>query len=121
APNENNATLARGAEKLGIGASAIRRNVSGCWNLGYCGMGCPTNAKQSMLVTTIPHALDRGATLVTRARALRFIVRGDFVDALECAAMDASGTRPTPRRIRVRARTFVSAAGAIGSPALLLR
>jgi len=121
APNENNATLARGAQKLGIGASAIRRNVSGCWNLGYCGMGCPTNAKQSMLVTTIPHALDRGATLVTRTRALRFIVRGDFVDALECAAMDASGTRTTARRIRVRARTFVSAAGAIGSPALLLR
>jgi choline dehydrogenase-like flavoprotein len=121
APNENNATLARGVEKLGIGANTIRRNVSGCWNLGYCGMGCPTNAKQSMLVTTIPHALDRGATLVTRARALRFTVRGDFVEGLECAAMDASGTGPTARRIRVRARSFVSAAGAIGSPALLLR
>jgi choline dehydrogenase-like flavoprotein len=84
-------------------------------------MGCPTNAKQSMLVTTIPHALDRGATLVTRARALRLAVRGDGVDTLECAAMDDSGTATTARRIRVRARTFVSAAGAIGSPALLLR
>jgi len=39
------------------------RNVKGCYNLGSCGMGCPTNAKQSMLVTTIPFALDKGATL----------------------------------------------------------
>jgi len=121
APNANNAALARGADALGLHRDAIRRNVRGCWNLGYCGMGCPTNAKQSMLVTTIPHALDAGATLVTRARALRFVTRGDDVDHLECAAMDASGTAPTARRIVVRARSFVSAAGAIGSPALLLR
>ena len=121
APNANNAALARGADRIGIGWAAIRRNVRGCFNLGYCGMGCPTNAKQSMLVTTIPSALDRGATLVTRARALRFVVHGDGVDRLECVAMDASGTTPTKRRLRVQARTFVSAAGAIGSPALLLR
>ena len=74
-----------------------------------------------MLVTTIPHALDVGATLVTRARALQFIIRGDDVAGLECIAMDATGTTPATRRITVRARTFVTAAGAIGSPALLLR
>jgi choline dehydrogenase-like flavoprotein len=51
--NENNDLLRRGGAKLGIATAAIRRNVSGCANLGYCGMGCPTNAKQSMLVTTI--------------------------------------------------------------------
>jgi hypothetical protein len=50
-------------------AAAILRNVKGCWNLGSCGMGCPTNAKQSMLVTTIPTALDRGATLLVQTRA----------------------------------------------------
>jgi choline dehydrogenase-like flavoprotein len=121
APNRNNEALARGAGKLGLHWAAIRRNVEGCWNLGYCGMGCPTNAKQSMLVTTIPRALERGATLLTRARAMRFVVRGEQVASLECAAMDASGTAPAQRRFEVRARTFVSAAGAIGTPALLLR
>jgi choline dehydrogenase-like flavoprotein len=35
--------------------------------------------------------------------------------------MDSSGAAPGSRRISVRASTFVSAAGAIGSPALLLR
>jgi choline dehydrogenase-like flavoprotein len=121
APNANNAALAAGAEKLGLHWGTIRRNVRGCWNLGYCGLGCPTNAKQSMLVTTIPRALSQGATLVTRARAQRFVTRGDRVDALECQAMDASGTTPTGRRITVHARAYVSAAGAINTPALLLR
>ena len=57
-------------------------------------MGCPLNAKQSMLVTTIPAALDRGATLVTRARAQALAQDGDRVTTLTCAAMDAQGIHP---------------------------
>jgi choline dehydrogenase-like flavoprotein len=121
APNPNNAALADGAGKLGLGWGTIRRNVRECRNLGYCGLGCPTNAKQSMLVTTVPAALARGATLVTRARALRFVLGGDRVESVECAGMSADGTLPTTRRVRVHARAFVCAAGAIGTPALLLR
>jgi choline dehydrogenase-like flavoprotein len=119
--NANNEALATGAEKLGLHWGTIRRNVRGCWNLGYCGLGCPTNAKQSMLVTTIPRALSRGATLVTRARAARLVARRDRIDALECQAMNASGTAPAGHRITVHARDYVSAAGAINTPALLLR
>jgi choline dehydrogenase-like flavoprotein len=121
APNENNDLLRRGADKLGIPTGFIRRNVNGCWNLGYCGMGCPTNAKQSMLVSTIPSALDHGATLVTRARAERFVLSGERVDALECTLLDADGIRPNGRQLRLRAKHFVLAGGAINSPALLLR
>ncbi|MGE5090334.1 MAG: GMC family oxidoreductase N-terminal domain-containing protein [Candidatus Levyibacteriota bacterium] len=120
-PNANNAALATGAEKLGLHWGTIRRNVRGCWNLGYCGVGCPTNAKQSMLVTTIPHTLSRGATLVVRARAERLVIRGERVTELACRAMDATGTTPTGRRVTVHARDYVSAAGAINTPALLLR
>jgi choline dehydrogenase-like flavoprotein len=121
APNENNDLLRRGAERLGIPSGFIRRNVKGCWNLGYCGMGCPTNAKQSMLVTTIPSALEHGATLVTRARAERFVFKGDRADELECSALDAAGQAPNGRILRLRAKHFVVAGGAINSPALLLR
>lgn len=120
-PNENNDILKRGAAKLGIPAAAMRRNVKGCWNLGYCGMGCPTNAKQSMLVTTIPSALAHGATLLTRARADKLVFRGDHVDSLLCVALDGSGLAPTGRILTVRARHFVVAGGAINSPALLMR
>ncbi|MDB5949942.1 MAG: family oxidoreductase [Massilia sp.] len=121
APNANNDVLARGAAKLGIATGAIARNVKGCWNLGYCGMGCPTNAKQSMLVTTIPSALDHHATLVTRARAERFVFRGDAVDHLLCRALGADGLAPNGRTLTLRAKHFVVAGGAINSPALLLR
>jgi choline dehydrogenase-like flavoprotein len=124
APNENNEALRRGAQRLGISTDTIRRNVRGCWNIGYCGMGCPTNAKQSMLVTTIPAALARGATLLTRTRAWKLQAAkapSRQIESLDCIALDAHGNDATGRRIKVRAKTFVSAAGAIGSPALLLR
>ena len=120
APNENNDILRRGALKLGIASGAIRRNVRGCANLGYCGMGCPLNAKQSMLVTTIPAALDLGATLLHRARVTRLIVEGDRVIACEAHGVERNGAAPGKSRARIRARHFVLAAGAIGSPALLL-
>ncbi len=121
APNENNDILRRGCEKLGIPAGAIRRNVKGCWNLGYCGLGCPTNAKQSMLVTTIPAALAKGATLVHRARVERLVAEGDRIVAAEALGVASSGSEPSAHRIRLAARHFVLAAGAIGSPAVLLR
>jgi choline dehydrogenase-like flavoprotein len=121
APNENNDLLQRGATKLGIPTAAILRNVKGCWNLGYCGMGCPTNAKQSMLITTIPSALAHGATLLTRARAQRFAFKGDAVDHLVFDALDRGGIAPSGRTLTLRARHFVVAGGAINSPGLLLR
>ncbi|HEX7644720.1 MAG TPA: GMC family oxidoreductase [Burkholderiaceae bacterium] len=121
APNENNNALKQGAQKLNIPIAAIRRNVKGCWNLGYCGMGCPTNAKQSMLVTTVPSALSKGATLVTHARAERLQIEHDAVQALHCTALEADGLRATGKTIRVNARHYVVSGGAINSPALLMR
>lgn len=120
-PNANNDLLRQGAGKLGIHTAAIRRNVNGCWNLGYCGMGCPTNAKQSMLITTIPAALAGGATLLTRARAERLVLRGDKAEHVLVAALGADGIVPTGRTVTVRARHVVVAGGAINSPGLLLR
>ena len=91
APNRNNDVLRVGCEKLGFSTGAIRRNVKGCVNLGYCGLGCPTNAKQSMLLTTIPAALDRGATLVHRARVSRLLFEGDRVVACEAHGVARNG------------------------------
>ena len=120
-PNRNNDLLAIGATRLGISHGAIQRNVKGCWNLGYCGMGCPTNAKQSMLVTTIPAALDRGAELVTRCRVEKLVAAGERIAHLDAIGLDAAGIRPGPHKVRVKARHYVLSAGAIGSPAVLLR
>jgi len=125
APNENNDILRRGCEQLGIPAAAIRRNVKGCWNLGYCGMGCPTNAKQSMLVTTIPDSLDRGMSLIHSARVVKLAHRYGQVTSLVASGMtaDAVGVNAAagPWKIHVRARHYVLAGGAINNPALMLR
>lgn len=120
-PNENNELLRRGAHKLGIEASAIRRNVKGCWNLGSCGMGCPTNAKQSMLVTTVPAALDAGATLLVQTRAERLLMSGPKVESVLCHPMRPDGTPDAASPCRIVAKHVVVAAGAINSPALLMR
>ncbi len=119
-PNANNQRLQLGAARLGIPAAAIQRNVKACWNLGSCGMGCPTNAKQSMLVTTIPAALERGATLLVQTRVERLELAGDRVAGLQCTAVTLNGQALNAPR-RIHARHVVVAGGAINSPALLLR
>ena len=125
APNENNDILRRGCEKIGIPTAAIRRNVKDCWNLGYCGMGCPTNAKQSMLVTTIPDALDRGMTLVHSARVEKLSSRYGQISSLVAHGLKADdvgvNTVAGSHRIFVTAKHYILAGGAINNPALMLR
>ncbi|HWU68700.1 MAG TPA: GMC family oxidoreductase [Stenotrophobium sp.] len=121
APNANNAVLKRAGEKLGWDVRVIPRNVRGCWNSGYCGYGCPVNAKQSMLVSTIPEALRHGAELVHRLRVQRLQFSRGKVDGLVAQAMDAECIAPTGIEVQIRARHYIMAGGAINTPALLLR
>lgn len=120
-PNANNSALARGLQSLGWSPAVIPRNVRDCKDSGLCGFGCPYDAKQSMLVTTIPAALENGAALLSRVRAERLQWSGDKIEHLEAVALDRPGIRPTGRRLRLKARHYVVAAGGIGTPALFLR
>ena len=120
-PNPNNELLRTGAHKLGISAEVIPRNVRGCWNLGSCGLGCPTNAKQSMLVTTIPAALDAGARLFYQTRAQELVIHKGQVQELVCVPIRVNGGKTSDQVMRVKARHFVVSGGAINSPALLKR
>ncbi len=119
-PNANNSVLSKGCEKLGYDWKIIPRNVKNCWNLGYCGTGCPTNAKQSMLVTTIPAALQNGAELLYRARADKLIIEGDQVKGVAGYGLKDNGITPT-QAFRVRAKHTIMACGGINGPGLLLR
>ncbi len=119
-PNGNNDVLGRGCKTLGIPTKVVQRNVKGCWNLGSCGMGCPTNAKQSMLVSTLPVALDLGATLLVQTRAEAFALREGRIEALRCQPVALDGT-PAAAPLTLKARHYVLAGGAINSPALLMR
>ena len=119
--NQSNAVLGRGLDRLNWHQDIIRRNVKQCRGLGYCGTGCPVDAKQSALVTSILAALKRGAVLLSRARAQHLRLRGDNIEEIECLALNARSSDATGMRIIVRTKHVVLAGGGIGSPAVLLR
>ena len=119
-PNRNNEALKNGCEKLNWDFTVIKRNVKGCWNTGYCGMGCPVNAKQSMLVTTIPAALEKGATLVSRAKVVKLEHHKEKIFAAKAIALDEN-LKPTSVELTFKAKHYIIAAGAIHTPTLLMR
>lgn len=119
AHNQNNNLLSVGAKKLGWRYSSIPRNVKNCNMLGYCGLGCPIDAKQSQLVTTIPSALKEKTSLLYNTKALRYVWKDNKIDHLYCLP-STKGTDTQPK-IRLFAKHFITSAGAINSPALLLR
>jgi choline dehydrogenase-like flavoprotein len=121
--NENNAVLLEGARKLGIATELLKRNVTSCLHTGYCGMGCPTNAKRGMALTYLPDAAGRGARIYADCRAMRLVLdaRRERVTAVEAEVLDPATDRPSGRHVTVSAARFVVAGGAINSPALLMR
>ncbi len=119
--NANNAALARGCEALGWDAHVLRRNVKGCANSGFCGFGCPFDAKQAMHLTFLPDAVKAGMELWSSMRAERIEVAGDRAVAVHAVAMDRDRDRTREVRLTVRPKVVTVCGGAINSPALLMR
>ncbi len=111
--NRNARQLALGAARLGWAGEAMPRNVRGCANLGLCNLGCPTNAKQSMLLTYLPRAKNAGARIRTGVRAERVETAAGAVRSVRA--------RGPAGRLRVEAPLVCLAAGVLETPALLLR
>jgi choline dehydrogenase-like flavoprotein len=119
--NRNNRKLWDGAARLGWAPQLIRRNVKGCARLGYCGMGCPLDAKQSALVTYVPDALAAGADVYTDCRARLLETDRGRARAVVADVLDRATDRPRGRLVVHARRGIVLAAGALNTPALLLR
>jgi long-chain-alcohol oxidase len=111
---DHNAVSAReelvkqGLEQLGWHVDFMPRDVRGCEQgrvCGYCPYGCRLGAKQSTDRTWLVDAERAGARIVVGVRAERI----------------ATGPRVEAGHVSVRARAVVVAAGAINTPALLLR
>jgi choline dehydrogenase-like flavoprotein len=111
--------LKAGAEAKGWAIVSNRRNQLHCAGTNSCLSGCPTGAKRSMLVTSVPRSLARGARLfadcrvdrVTRAKGAVTGVAGHFVWP--------GGARGP--KLTVRAQMVIVAGGAVQTPALLAR
>jgi choline dehydrogenase-like flavoprotein len=120
--NRNNRKLWDGAQKLGWNPELIRRSVKGCARLGYCGMGCPIDAKQTALITYVPDAIAAGADLYTDCRVKLVESDRGRVKAVIADPLDRPSDHPNGKRVVVHARRgVILAGGAINTPALLLR
>lgn len=119
--NRNNKVLWDGCTKLGYDKGLIRRNVNGCANLGYCGLGCPIDAKQSMLVTYLPDAVEKGLQLYANASVREIVWSGRKVSAVKAMVLDPKTDDDSGRIITVKPKVLAVCGGAINTPALLLR
>lgn len=116
--NANAHQIIRGCEALGVSWHPIPRNVKACALTGHCLAGCASDRKQSMLVTYLPWALAKGATLyadttVTRIHADQGVVNG------VTAEMRDPNTGDVLAQLELSAKQVVLAAGAVQTPLLL--
>jgi choline dehydrogenase-like flavoprotein len=111
----------RGAEALGWSFKTITRNWDPARHdpamAGYLGFGDQSGAKQGTLKTYLQDAVDHGADVVVGCFVERVLVEDGRAAGVEARWTD--GERVA--RITARAPHVVVAAGALESPALLLR
>lgn len=119
--NDNNRKLLDGARALGWAAEPLKRNVKGCADSGYCGVGCPVNGKQAMHITYIPDAVVAGLRLYADVRADRIQIDGDRATAVHASVLDRDNGRATGVELTVKPKVVALCGGAINSPATLLR
>jgi choline dehydrogenase-like flavoprotein len=88
---------------------------AGCVLCGTCdGFACAVSAKREPSTAILPDLERRGLTLLPESEAVRILRRGGRVVGVECADLR------TGRRFIARAEVYLLAAGALGSPRLIL-
>jgi choline dehydrogenase-like flavoprotein len=110
------------AEKLGYHFDRIVRNTDpetyDAENAGFIGYGDQSGSKQGTLKTYLQDAADAGAQFVTRCHVDRVLVEDGRAAGGEGTYQDEEGRTA---KVVVRAPQVVIAAGALESPAILLR
>ncbi len=117
--NANNDALRRGAEVLGWSHVLALHNRAACSACGYCMLGCAYNRKYNAAISFLPRAVAAGASILADAAVLR-IDGAPGARRVICEMRDHAG-RPTGRLATIEAPVVILAAGALDSPALLLR
>jgi len=112
--------LKAGADRLGYKTEWNTRNQLHCAGTNNCAFGCPSGGKQSMLVSYLPRAMTRGATILSDTRVRRVIVENGRAQGFEADVIDRATGRPL-HPVTVRAPVTVLAAGATQTPVLLQR
>ena len=115
-PSPRDVRFREGLSKLGWDSQVMQRNAVGCTEeiCGQCHYGCPLGAKQSTFKTWLQDAYDEGARIVVNAPVERVLIEGGEARGVEATTADG-------HKLTVRARAVAAAAGAINTPALLVR
>jgi choline dehydrogenase-like flavoprotein len=111
--------LKTGADAMGWRIIANTRNQLHCAGSNNCTLGCPTGAKQSMLLSALPRAVRHGARVFADCRVDRVLHIGRSVTGVAGRVLRSDGRRGP--RLRVRAKVVVVSGGAVQTPALLMR
>ncbi len=120
AHNKQNQLLFDGCKALGYHAGVLRRNAIGCeQRCGSCGFGCRYGCKQSTMKTYLQDAYDRGARIIVRCSADKVLIENGRAVGVKATVTDKE-TGET-HSVTVHAKVVIVAAGAINSPAVLLR
>jgi choline dehydrogenase-like flavoprotein len=117
--NANNGVLRRGADVLGWHHRRPLHTRVDCCGCGYCIIGCAYNRKTNAAFAFLPQAIANGASILADAAALG-IEGPSGARRVVCSLEDGEGNASGHRAV-VHARAVVLAAGALDTPALLLR
>ena len=118
----NGDVMDAGRRALGYSGGPIRRNATGCHGSGVCAFGCPLDAKLGMHVTYLPLAAGAGARIITGCRVDEIVMQGGRASGVRGSLLDPeTGAALRDGKFEIGAATVVLAAGAVYTPALLLR
>jgi long-chain-alcohol oxidase len=118
--NENNELFVRGCRRLGYLPQQFPVNVKGCRGSSLCNLGCPNQAKQGTNRVQLPQAERAGVEVVTRCEVLR--LEGQTVIGRVHPKSGKGDESPwEPGDYRIRSKIVIACAGAVNTPATLLR
>ena len=103
---------------MGAKHGPLPRNSPGCDGQGQCVFGCPTDAKRGANISWVPRALRAGAGLYTGLPVSRILMRGNRAVGVVAQGQDRHGA---PRKVEIRSKAVVVAAGSLHTPLLLQR
>lgn len=125
--NQNNRLFVEGCRSLGYAVQQFPVNLKGCKGSSLCNLGCPNQAKQGTNRVQLPRAEKNGVEVVTRCEVRR--IEGQQSESKKLfvkVSEKVAGSKGEPSNwgagdYEIDAKVVVVCAGAVNSPALLLR
>jgi long-chain-alcohol oxidase len=115
-PSERDHAMRKGLESLGWHSEVMQRNCKGCTEevCRLCHYGCQIGAKQSTMKTWLQDAYDAGARILVETPVNRVLIEGGQARGVEARTLGG-------HLVTVRAKAVALAAGAIHTPAIMVR